>query len=310
MILHRAVGGAVAIVAAAGAATAVAGPAEDGNAGLEAMDRGDYHAAAHLFSLVIKAPDAAPDDKEFAYLNLGTIYLRQGHYVQATANLQNAIQLKPDDNEAQIQLELAQAGKNGADALTVRWGGVRVLDGGTWVATTSKEDRKHKVKFNPMYYLTYQWTTKGDALSFTGKDKVGSAVTGDVTRDPQTGVLTSTSTVNGKTETLYIEPTLNGYIEWGENSTVKVTVTPQDATTFNVVQESYKNNTWTRSASYQFVKSPDLARTLDKRIAGNRTKHCLGAGLAAGLVSGITGQDQPLPPECGGPQPAEADQQQ
>ena len=286
-----------------------AGPTEDGNAGLEAMNRGDYATAEKLFAAVIKAKDLAPEDKQYAYFDLGLIQLRQGRYPEAVANLETAAKLNPDDSEAQSQLELAQAGKNGADPLQVRWGGLRLLDGGTWVAATSHEDRKHVQKDDPFFYATYSWRTRGEVLAFTGKDQTGGAVSGTLSRDPATGVITEDMTDNGTASSGYVEPTLNGYVETLNDGATRVTVKQVDATTFNVVLETYANNAWTQTKSYRLLQSPALARDMDKKALGRRLKSCIGASAKAGLLSALTGQQAQTPAECGGSQPQGDDQQ-
>ena len=309
LTLHAAV--IVSVAAAAFATVAYSGPVEDGNAGLEAMDKGDYVTAARLFSAVIKAPDLADEDREFAYYNLGTIYLREGRYAQAVANLQRAVEIKADDTDAKTQLELAQAGKGGADALTVQWGGARLLDGGTWVAVEQHEDRKHKMQDDPQFYSAYSWSSRGQTLSFTGKDRIGSAVTGSFTRDAKTGVITGDSTSNGATTNAYLQPTLTGWIEYDNDNTVRLTVTPIDANSFQVVQEAYANNAWGGAKTYRLVQSPDLARKADKKFTTRKVTHCVGDALKRGLIAGLTGQDASTVqqgPECGGPQPQQ-DQQ-
>ena len=88
---------------------AQAGPVEDGNAGLEALQQGDYKRAVTLFTHALASSKLVGDDREFAYSQRGAAYLKQGNYAAATADFQRALKLKPDDADAQAGLEEAQS---------------------------------------------------------------------------------------------------------------------------------------------------------------------------------------------------------
>jgi tetratricopeptide (TPR) repeat protein len=102
---------AAALALAAGApAHAGSGPAEDGNAGLDALGKGDYETAIKMFTRVLKSPGLSPSDKELAYSQRGIAHLKHGDSKLAVADLQKALALKPDDQEAQSALDQAKAG--------------------------------------------------------------------------------------------------------------------------------------------------------------------------------------------------------
>ncbi|MEJ1970646.1 MAG: tetratricopeptide repeat protein [Rhizomicrobium sp.] len=96
---------------------ALAGGAEDGNQGLQALDQGDYDGAIRLFTHAIKFGHLAPDDEEFAYANRGRAYLKKGDYSSAVADLDTARQMKPDDNDAQTDLIAALQFEIPADSI-------------------------------------------------------------------------------------------------------------------------------------------------------------------------------------------------
>ena len=110
----------VAVGAALAACTvcvaAFAGPVEDGNAGLDAMKNGDYDAAIRLFTHAIASPQLKGDDREFAYYQRGVAYLYKRNFISANADLQRAVAMKPDDEDAQDALNLAKASRTPDDA--------------------------------------------------------------------------------------------------------------------------------------------------------------------------------------------------
>jgi tetratricopeptide (TPR) repeat protein len=93
--------------------SAVAGPAEDGNAGLEALKNGDYARAVTMFTRALNSGTLSGDDKEFAYSQRGAAYLKQGNAKAAIADFNHALKLKPDDQDAQAGLEEAQSQPGG-----------------------------------------------------------------------------------------------------------------------------------------------------------------------------------------------------
>jgi tetratricopeptide (TPR) repeat protein len=101
------------------AGAAIATPTEDGNAGLDAFDRGDFASAVAMFTKALNSHQLSKDDEEFAFEKRGSAYLRLGDYRSAVADLEQALKLKPDDQDAQTQLDSAlyhKAGANGGGA--------------------------------------------------------------------------------------------------------------------------------------------------------------------------------------------------
>jgi tetratricopeptide (TPR) repeat protein len=82
----------------------LAGAVEDGNAGEDALNKGDNATAIRLFTHAINSGQLAGDDKEFAYAERGKAYMADGNFTAAIADLKRAVQLKPDDADAEHQL--------------------------------------------------------------------------------------------------------------------------------------------------------------------------------------------------------------
>jgi len=109
MRLRHGIFGLVMALGVAVAGMAAAGPVEDGNAGLEALKDGDYRKAVTLFTHALGSKQLSNDDREFAYSQRGTAYLKDGNATAAVADFKRALKLKPDDADAQSGLEEAQA---------------------------------------------------------------------------------------------------------------------------------------------------------------------------------------------------------
>jgi tetratricopeptide (TPR) repeat protein len=93
------------------ASAAHASALDDGNAGLEALNGGDYDKAISLFSRAINSGELNGDDREFAYANRGRAYLKKGDLSPAIIDLDRARREKPDDADAQNDLVAALSTK-------------------------------------------------------------------------------------------------------------------------------------------------------------------------------------------------------
>jgi tetratricopeptide (TPR) repeat protein len=78
----------------------LAGPADEANAGLDALDRGDYDTAVRLLSDALDSGALSPADKEFAYLERAKAYAAEKNEASALADVNAALALDPADQEA------------------------------------------------------------------------------------------------------------------------------------------------------------------------------------------------------------------
>lgn len=95
-------------------APAHAGGVEDGNAGLDALNAGQYDEAIRLFTRALQPGRLKPQDREFAYFNRGKAYAAKGDLAHAAGDLKQAVRLSPDDADAQKSLDEVLARQNGA----------------------------------------------------------------------------------------------------------------------------------------------------------------------------------------------------
>jgi tetratricopeptide (TPR) repeat protein len=93
------------------ATSAHASAAQDGNAGLDALNSGDYDRAISLFTRALNSRELGGDDREFAYANRGRAYLKKGDLSSAIVDLDQARRAKPDDVDAQDDLVVALSAK-------------------------------------------------------------------------------------------------------------------------------------------------------------------------------------------------------
>jgi tetratricopeptide (TPR) repeat protein len=87
--------------------SALAGPIEDANAGLAALQGGDNDGAIALFTRALDSGRLHGEDQEFAYAARGQAYLNKADLSRAIADLDRARQMKPDDKDAQAALATA-----------------------------------------------------------------------------------------------------------------------------------------------------------------------------------------------------------
>jgi len=118
MILRRQAPLGAALIGLLFATVAWAGPEEDGNAGLQALQQGNYTRAITLFTRALNSGRLSSDDKEFAYSQRGTAYLKAGKATAAIADFKRALKLKPDDQDAQSGLNEAQSQSDAAPSET------------------------------------------------------------------------------------------------------------------------------------------------------------------------------------------------
>ncbi|MEJ1970645.1 MAG: tetratricopeptide repeat protein [Rhizomicrobium sp.] len=181
MRIHAAL--ASALFAATLATGALAAAADDGNAGLDALNAGDYDKAIALFTRAIKSGQLAGDDKEFAYLNRGKAYLAKHNYAKAVADLTAAVRINPGDDDAKAALRDAQASHAGGTAPLAAargWGVLAALAGHYyWYDIAGKPPHRT--------FVYYDWLTPQTVLRYTVSSKDDKLAVGEYLLDPATG---------------------------------------------------------------------------------------------------------------------------
>ena len=179
--------------AARAGGAAHAGGVADGEAGLQAFDRGSYDEAIRLLSKALKAKGISSDDREFAYLLRGKAYLKQNDATDALADLRQAVSPKPGDPDAQSALKEALAGQatppsdQAAPPLRAgdHWGMLAAMVGRYYV---SGQEPNKKV-------LHVEWATPQQTLTGTVRSKAGLAEISETQFDEAAGSLLSVDVI-------------------------------------------------------------------------------------------------------------------
>lgn len=131
--------GLVLLAALAVGPSARAGPMEDGNAGLTALEGGQYEEAIGLFSRAIDSGALKGDDLELGLGMRGRAYLKKGDLSLAIVDLDRARRMKPDDADAQTDLVAALEAKAPASAIP---GAPKLIAASNPAATSSQAKPK------------------------------------------------------------------------------------------------------------------------------------------------------------------------
>jgi len=90
-----------------------ADPVNDANAGLDALNKGDYAGAIRSFTQALSSDALSPADREYAYVKRGQAYLGQHATQKAKSDFDQALKLNPKDQEAAALREQATKVENG-----------------------------------------------------------------------------------------------------------------------------------------------------------------------------------------------------
>jgi tetratricopeptide (TPR) repeat protein len=180
---------------------APSGGIADGNAGMAALQRGDYDEAIRLFTRALQPGRLSSGDTEFAYLNRGQAYEAKGDLDHALADFKKAVKLKPDDPDAQnalkeVQAKLAEgaappasAEPSPAAAAADPWGFYSEMVGHCYWRQALGHD-PHET------WVKYAWIAQGQSLGAKMRDKTGQTGVGEYTRDARTGSIIYSALMN------------------------------------------------------------------------------------------------------------------
>jgi tetratricopeptide (TPR) repeat protein len=262
---------------------------DDGNAGLDALNKGSYDEAIRLFTRALKAGDLASSDQEFAYLNRGRAYLQKGQRTLATSDFRAAVRLAPSDADAQSALQDAlnagtAYGRAVAPTARSAWGPLAGMAGQTWM----------EVDGEPQQYITFKWDVPGQVLSFSGLDRHGQETTGAFQLNPANETITEQTTHSGQTVTAQMEVSDNAYVETIQTNGQyeRVSYTQTGGSSFDVSIAVPKDNDWQVVKTTKLVlASPDLVAALGwKPVAAASAQGFwsqLGSALVQGAVAGV-----------------------
>ena len=203
----------------------------DGNAGLQALDKGAYDQAITLFTRALADRRLAGDDREFAYLSRGKAHLAKGEQAQATADFKAALQLKPADQDARDALQQASVGGERSKS---RWGYLALLAGKYWAMNPAK----------PTGYARADWDKSGKALIVQIVQK-SLSYKAKYQLDPAAGVIfiivAGNKTVVGDVDVEDNKTIETSYID---SVPTRETVTVAGPGQFTELIEQYRNGAW------------------------------------------------------------------
>lgn len=236
---------------------ALASATDDGNAGLEAYQRGSYDEAITLFTRAIKSGQLSNSDKEFAYLNRGRSYLAKNQYKSAISDLTIAVRLNPGDSDASDALTMAKQaaalGKSsggGAQAGT-GWGMLAAMAGHYyWYQFPDKDPHTLVIHYEwavPQQLLTYTLRTKSDVVA-AGEYKLDTATNKLLEAEATSNTVmyaTASASPQSLTEYYYL------------NGPSHVTTVRQADGSMNTTSQVYLNGAWQDQHQIILVEVPE-----------------------------------------------------
>jgi len=179
-----------ALLMIAGSTAAIANGTDDGNAGLDAFNRGSYDEAIRLFTRALNDSTLLPDDREFAFVSRGKAFLAERNYDRAASDFTAAMHLKPGDADARGGLASAHAGPTGA-AVAQSTPGIPYAGG--WGLLAGMVDKYYWGEVAgaspPTKYLHASWSTPGELLVISVRSRKGPVEVGEYKRDKESGKL-------------------------------------------------------------------------------------------------------------------------
>jgi tetratricopeptide (TPR) repeat protein len=233
--------------------TAMAGAVDDGNAGLEALNAGDFDKAIALFTRALNSGQLTGDDKEFAYLNRGKAYAAKHNYVKAVADLKQAVRINPADDDAKAALAEAQASRATGSALPSRpsrgWGALASLAGRYfWMNTSGQKPNQS--------FVAYDWSVPQQILHFTIRSKDDVAAVGQYRLDPATGEIAEVEALSSAL--YYGTSTQAGGVRvdyYFINSVPLRSTTAPAGTGFHETDEKFVDGAWQNFSTTDYVET-------------------------------------------------------
>jgi len=234
------VGCALAISLASSAA--YAGGAEDGEAGLNALNEGNYDQAISLFTRALADRRLVPEDRVLAYVSRGQAYIGKGDGRDAAADFEQALRLKPGNKDAKDGLEQAAALRTTAakPPATASWGILAQTVGTCWVTNPASPKSYGCSNWDPSRTVVIDKEAGPHALAIA---KARLDPTAGIVFGETAGSLTLYGTIEVSGNTVVTSSYLN-------NTPTRDTVTYTSATTGTDVSEKYQNGAWVQTSSY------------------------------------------------------------
>jgi len=232
--------------------SALANAIDDGNAGLDALNAGDYAKAVTLFTHALKSGELQGDDKEFAYLNRGRAYLGEGQNKLALADLHEALKLKPDDPDAQTALQQAEGAihggsANAAPAQSAGWGMLADMAGHYyWIDQAGMSGHIQAVR--------YEWIVPNQSLSYIIRSKSSELSSGVYKLDASGRTIMEAQAVQNGTVygTAFVEGNQETEQFFVNNQPVRAVSVLQPGGIVSMTFDRYENGSWVTAISQTY----------------------------------------------------------
>ncbi|HEX3701187.1 MAG TPA: hypothetical protein VHV27_11000 [Phenylobacterium sp.] len=242
------------------AGQALAGGIADGNAGLEALNRGANDEAIRLFTRALADKHLAHDDREFAYVSRAKAYQAKGDATHAAADLRSALKLKPDDDNVRDELQ-AMLGKpvrppTELDAALQPprepWGFFAATVGKYYWYEVPGQDPH-------LAYYHSEWVSQGQVLAAAIRNKRGPAALFEIKLDPATGKLMEANIVSAGAYYSTADASRDGVVNYAyfQDKPLRTTWRLQPDGAVSAIEEQFKDGTWTMTTHAQLVEATE-----------------------------------------------------
>jgi tetratricopeptide (TPR) repeat protein len=227
----------------------------DGNAGMEALKNQDYDKAIRMFTRALLVGKLSQDDSEFAYFNRGNAYAGAGDLDKAVADYQKAIQIKPDDDDAQSALQAALDKKSGAT------GSASAVGGDPWGLMSFMVGKLYW--YQPLgkppheAYLKVSWVTEQRDLSLSVRSKTGQPLVSEYKIDNNTGKIIYSALVYDAPEygTIKATPTTFTETTFVNGSPVRFVTKAQTDGSLLQTKQVFLGGGWQDTTTVQLVET-------------------------------------------------------
>jgi tetratricopeptide (TPR) repeat protein len=254
----------VALAAAALSTVANANGAQDGEAGLAAMQAGDYAHAVALFTRALDDRALVRADRVLAHLSRGRAWLALNQKDKAIADFRRAVAIDPSDQDAQAALRAATQ-----DAASPSAGGpaptaARRASGDLWGFLGKMAGHYYWYEVpntaSRSAYGRFDWVVTGQSLAFALHERSRDLQVGLYRADLEAGRLLGASVVQRAVRYTTVDAGEDKMIEYGfvQGAPVRETTTLGRDGVISAVTQVWRDGVWRDYASNRLIEvSPE-----------------------------------------------------